>query len=42
MAGRRKKEKRCVECGKRITGFKDYCTPCHKKIVERMRKPKRR
>jgi predicted amidophosphoribosyltransferase len=42
MAGRRKSIKLCVECGEKITGMKDYCTPCHAKILEKIRKGRRK
>jgi uncharacterized OB-fold protein len=41
MVGRRNKDKKCVECGKKISGFKDYCPPCHAKILEKIRNKKR-
>lgn len=41
MVGRRKEEKNCVECGKRISGFKDYCTSCHAKILEKIKNSKK-
>ena len=41
MAGRRKTLKHCVECGKKITGMKDYCGPCHVKILEKIKKAKK-
>jgi len=41
MAGRRKEIKSCVVCGKKITGFKDYCAICHRKILEDMNSKKR-
>jgi len=37
MVGRRGKVKKCVECGKTISGFKDYCTPCHERILEKIK-----
>ena len=37
MVGRKGKEKKCVECGKIITGFKDYCAPCHEEILLRIK-----
>jgi uncharacterized OB-fold protein len=37
MVGRRTKEKKCVECGKKISGFKDYCAPCHESILEKIK-----
>ncbi len=41
MAGRRKETKNCVECGKAIGGYKDYCAPCHEKILEKIRSSKK-
>lgn len=41
MVGRRKEVKRCVVCGKKINGSKDYCRECHAKILERMRNIRR-
>jgi len=37
MVRRKKEEKRCVVCGKRITGSKDYCPECHEKILQKMK-----
>ncbi len=37
MVGRRAKEKKCVECGKKISGFKDYCAPCHEGMLEKIK-----
>jgi hypothetical protein len=42
MAGRRKTIKQCVECGEKITGVKDYCAPCHAKILEKLKKGRRK
>ncbi|GBE18277.1 hypothetical protein BMS3Abin16_00872 [archaeon BMS3Abin16] len=42
MAGRRKTIKHCVECGEKITGIKDYCAPCHAKILEKIKEVKRK
>jgi hypothetical protein len=36
--GKRKTIKHCVECGVEIKGAKDYCEPCHTRILERLRK----
>lgn len=41
MVGRRSKEKKCVECGKKISGFKDYCAPCHERILEKIKNSRR-
>lgn len=41
MVGRRSKEKKCVECGKKISGFKDYCAPCHESILEKIKTSRR-
>jgi predicted nucleic acid-binding Zn ribbon protein len=37
-AGRKKSIKYCVECGLKITGGKDYCSPCHIKILEKIKR----
>ncbi len=41
MVGRRRETKNCVECGKAITGYKDYCTPCHEMILEKIKNSKK-
>lgn len=41
MAGRRVKYKKCVECGKKISGFKDYCAPCHEGLLEKIKNSRR-
>ena len=41
MVGRRKETKNCVECGKAIGGYKDYCAPCHEMVLERIKNLKK-
>jgi len=41
MVGRKKEVKKCVVCGKKINGTKDYCAECHAKILEKMRSLRR-
>ncbi len=41
MVGRRKETKNCVECGKAIGGYKDYCAPCHERILEKIKNLKK-
>jgi predicted amidophosphoribosyltransferase len=41
MVGKRRVEKKCVECGKKISGFKDYCTACHEKLLQKIRKSRK-
>ncbi len=34
--------KQCFECGAEIKGAKDYCEPCHTKILEKLKKRRRK
>jgi predicted nucleic acid-binding Zn ribbon protein len=42
MAGWREPKKQCFKCGEEIRGAKDYCEPCHEKVLKKLKKRRRR